>query len=157
MLRNHGSEVRYNHDVIGYNSRLDEMQAVILRIKLRHIDEFNRNRQRVARHYSEGLADLRVTTPYEDGLGTHVYHQYTLLTDHRQTVMDHLKAAGIASAIYYPIPLHRQKVFASAHANQALPVAESVAERCLSLPIYPELTEPDIDRIVNVIRSALVA
>ncbi|MGI9211036.1 MAG: DegT/DnrJ/EryC1/StrS family aminotransferase [Methylococcaceae bacterium] len=157
MLRNHGSEVRYHHDVIGYNSRLDEMQAVILRIKLRHIDEFNRNRQRVARHYSEGLSDLPVTTPHEDGLGAHVYHQYTLLTDHRQTVMDHLKAAGIASAVYYPIPLHRQKVFASAHASQALPVAESVAERCLSLPIYPELAEPDIDRIVNVIRSALAA
>ena len=153
MLRNHGSEIRYYHDVVGYNSRLDEMQAGILRIKLRHIDEFNQNRRRVAHHYSERLADLPVTTPFEDGLGEHVYHQYTLLTDRRQAIMDRLKAEGIASAVYYPIPLHRQAVFAAEQAGVSLPVAESVAERCLSLPIYPELAESDIERIVAVVRA----
>ncbi len=157
MLRNHGSEVRYYHDVIGYNSRLDELQAVILRIKLRHIDEFNQNRRRVAHHYTQGLADLPITPPWEDGLGVHVYHQYTLLTDQRQAIMEALKAQGIASAIYYPIPLHRQQVFAAEYAHTVLPVAESVAERCLSLPIYPELSEPDIERILAVIRTALMA
>lgn len=154
-LRNHGSEVRYYHDVIGYNSRLDEMQAVILRIKLKAIDEFNANRRRVAHLYSQLMADLPVTTPYEDGIGEHVYHQYTLLSDQRQIIMDSLKEQGIASAVYYPIPLHKQKVFAAEQAGVTLPVTESVAERCMSLPIFPELQTADIERITNVVRSAL--
>lgn len=155
MLRNHGSEVRYYHDAIGYNSRLDEIQAAILRVKLRHIEAFNQGRRRVARLYSELMADLPVETPFEDGLGTHVYHQYTLLCDQREAVMAALQEAGISSAIYYPVPLHRQAVFAGECAGLALPVTEAVAARCLSLPIYPELEEADIRRIVEVIRTAL--
>jgi dTDP-4-amino-4,6-dideoxygalactose transaminase len=155
VLRNHGSEVRYYHDVIGYNSRLDEIQAVVLRIKLKRIDEFNRDRRRVARLYSELMADLPVATPYEDGIGEPVYHQYTLLTDRRQAVMEALRQNGVASAVYYPVPLHKQKVFAEECAGSSLPVTESVAERCLSLPIYPELGESDVRRIVSVIRSVL--
>ncbi len=151
-LRNHGSNRRYQHDVIGYNSRLDEMQAVILRIKLRRIDDYNRRRRYVAHLYSEGLADLPVTAPHEDGIGVHVYHQYTLLSERRDAVMKALLAADIASAIYYPVPLHKQKVFAEQCAGLALPVAEHVAARCLSLPIYPELEEADIGTIIDVIR-----
>ena len=157
MLRNHGSEVRYYHDVIGYNSRLDEMQAAILRVKLRRLDEFNRERRRVAHRYSELMADLPVVTPHEDGLGVHVYHQYTVLSERRDVVMAALQQAGIASAIYYPVPLHRQNVFADDYADQALPVAESVATRCFSLPIYPELEDGQIVHIVDVIRAALHA
>jgi len=156
-LRNHGSEVRYYHDVIGYNSRLDEMQAAILRVKLRHIEAFNRERRRVAHRYSELMSALPVETPCEDGLGVHVYHQYTLLCDRRDAVMEALKQADIASAIYYPVPLHQQKVFARQCEGLSLPVTESVAQRCLSLPIYPELEDADIQRIVGVIRSALDA
>jgi dTDP-4-amino-4,6-dideoxygalactose transaminase len=156
-LRNHGSEVRYYHDVIGYNSRLDEMQAAILRVKLRHIEAFNRERRRVAHRYSELMSDLPLETPWEDGLGVHVYHQYTLLCDRRDAVMEALKQADIASAIYYPVPLHQQKVFAMQCEGLSLPVTESVAQRCLSLPIYPELEDADIQRIVGVIRSALDA
>ena len=157
MLRNHGSEVRYYHDVIGYNSRLDEMQAAILRVKLRRLDEFNRERRRVAHRYSELMADLPVATPHEDGLGVHVYHQYTVLSERRDVVMAALQQAGIASAIYYPVPLHRQNVFAGDCADIDLPVAESVASRCFSLPIYPELEDGQIVRIVDVIRAALHA
>lgn len=157
MLRNHGSEVRYYHDVIGYNSRLDEMQAAILRVKLRRLDEFNRERRRVAHRYSELMADLPVATPHEDGLGVHVYHQYTVLSERRDVVMAALQQAGIASAIYYPVPLHRQNVFAGDCAELALPVAESVAARCFSLPIYPELEDGQIVHIVDVIRAALHA
>jgi dTDP-4-amino-4,6-dideoxygalactose transaminase len=155
MLRNHGSEVRYYHDVIGYNSRLDELQAVILRVKLRHIDEFNQGRRRAAHLYSELLADLPLTVPYEDGVGVHVYHQYTLLCDRRDDVMAALSQAGIASAIYYPVPLHRQKVFAADYAGASLPVTETVAARCLSLPIFPELTDEQVHRIADVIHAAL--
>ena len=152
MLRNHGSSVRYQHDVIGYNSRLDEMQAIILRIKLKRIDDYNRRRRQVANLYSEGLADLPVTTPHEDGIGVHVYHQYTLLSERRDTIMQALQEADIASAIYYPIPLHQQKVFTEQCKGLKLPGTEQVSERCLSLPIYPELEEADIDRIIGVMR-----
>ena len=155
VLRNHGSEVRYYHDVIGYNSRLDEIQAAILRVKLRHIEEFNAGRRRAAHLYSELMADLPVETPYEDGIGVHVYHQYTLLSERRDAIMAALQQEGIACAIYYPVPLHRQNVFATDCAGVSLPVTESVAARCLSLPIYPELGEADIRRIVEVIRGAL--
>jgi dTDP-4-amino-4,6-dideoxygalactose transaminase len=155
VLRNHGSEVRYYHDVIGYNSRLDEMQAAILRVKLKRIDDFNRNRRRVAHLYSDLMADLPVTRPYEDGVGVHVYHQYTLLTDRRDAIIQALQQAGVACAIYYPVPLHRQKVFASECSGLSLPVTETVAESCLSLPIYPELQETDIRSIVSIIRTAL--
>lgn len=155
MLRNHGSEVRYYHDVIGYNSRLDELQAVILRIKLRHIEEFNAGRRRAAHLYSSLMADLPVATPHEDGLGVHVYHQYTILSDRRDRIMQALQQAGIACAIYYPVPLHRQKVFAAECEGATLPVTEQVAARCLSLPIYPELEEAQVRRIAAVIRAAV--
>lgn len=154
VLRNHGSQQRYHHDVIGYNSRLDEIQAAILRVKLRHIEQFNRERRRVAHSYSRQLADV-VTTPYEDGIGTHVYHQYTILTQKREAVMQALSAKQIANAIYYPIPLHRQKVFMNDYANVSLPVSEKVASQCMSLPIYPELTETQITQVTDTIKAAL--
>jgi dTDP-4-amino-4,6-dideoxygalactose transaminase len=157
MLRNHGSRVRYYHDVIGYNSRLDEFQAAILRVKLRHVDDYNSNRRRVARRYGELLAGLPLQTPFEDGIGRHVYHQYTLLSDHRERIMQALQDAGIASAIYYPVPLHRQNVFAAESGELSLPVTESVALRCLSLPMYPELEDAAIVRIADVIRRSLNA
>lgn len=155
-LRNHGSHVRYHHDVIGFNSRLDELQAVILRAKLPHIDRYNENRRRVAHRYSEALAPLGVEVPLEDGVGLHVYHQYTIMTDRRDAIMSSLADRGIASAIYYPIPLHRQTVFADLCRDVSLPVAESVASRCLSLPIFPEMTDDEIDAVISAVRSALV-
>ena len=154
MLRNHGSKVRYHHDIIGYNSRLDEIQAAILRVKLRHIDRFNQLRRQNAHYYSARLAAAGVTPPHEDGKGVHVYHQYTTLTDRREAMQQTLTAAGCASAIYYPIPLHRQNVFADAFRQVSLPVSEQVASRCLSLPIYPELTEAQMDRVIAAIREA---
>lgn len=154
MLRNHGSKVRYHHDVIGFNSRLDDLQAAILRVKLRHIDRFNQERRRVAHRYSDGLKDL-VQVPFEDGKGVHVYHQYTLLTDQRDTIMAQLSEQQIASAIYYPIPLHKQNVFAEQCRSLSLPVAESIASRCMSLPIYPEMTDQQADQVIAVVREAL--
>jgi len=156
MLRNHGSKVRYYHDIIGYNSRLDELQAVVLRAKLPRIDHYNQQRRRVAQRYQAGLAGLPLQTPFEDGIGQHVYHQYTLLCERRDALQQALSAAQIASAIYYPVPLHQQKVFAAEAAGQSFPVTESVAQRCLSLPIYPELSDAAIDEICAVIRQALV-
>lgn len=153
MLRNHGSQVRYHHDIIGYNSRLDELQAVILRIKLKHIRDFNDGRRRAAHYYSDSLEGI-VQPPYEDGIGTHVYHQYTALSPKRDDIMKALTEAKIACAVYYPIPLHQQKVFAEQCAGVSLPVTEKVASECFSLPIFPELSTEQIDSIVEVIRAS---
>ncbi len=152
-LRNHGSQVRYHHDMVGYNSRLDEIQAAILRIKLRHIDEFNRERRRVAHRYNELLRGSGVITPREDGHGRHVFHQYTLLSEHRDEIMKSLQARQIACAVYYPIPLHRQKAFAHQCENVSLPVTDDVTARCVSLPIYPEMPDEHIVAITDVIRD----
>ena len=154
MLRNHGSKVRYHHDIIGYNSRLDELQAAILRVKLQYIDRFNAQRRTNAHYYSARLAAAGATPPLEDGKGVHVYHQYTVLTDRREALQQALTQAGCASAVYYPIPLHRQTVFAPACARLSLPVSEDVASRVLSLPIYPELTEVQMDRVITAIKEA---
>jgi len=155
VLRNHGSTQRYHHSMIGYNSRLDELQAVILRIKLQHIDDYNNNRRRVDQAYKQGLADTDVQPPFEDGVGHHVYHQYTCLHPKREQIMQALQAAGIACAIYYPIPLHKQAVFAADCAELSLPVTESVVEQCFSLPVYPELSDDKIRLITDTIKQAL--
>ena len=153
QYRNHGSEVRYYHDVVGYNSRLDELQAVVLRAKLKRIDDYNAARRHVAHLYSELLADLPIVTPHEDSVGVHVYHQYTLLSERRDEIMAALQAQQIASAVYYPVPLHQQNVFKADCAGLSLPVTEDVASRCFSLPICSSISDDTIKQIVGVIRS----
>lgn len=158
VLRNHGSRVRYHHEIIGYNSRLDELQAAFLRIHLRHVDHFNAERRRVAQRYNAGLAGLPVTTPQENGLGLHVYHQYTLLVPDRERVRRALDASGVAHAIYYPVPLHLQPALRDPERlPPSLPHAEYAAQHCLSLPIFPTLRDDEIDHICGVIRDALVS
>ena len=155
VLRNHGSRERYHHNVIGYNSRLDELQAIILRIKLKHIDSYNQNRRRVAHRYSEALADTSIQTAFEDNVGLHIYHQYTLLHENRDAIMKALQDNGIACAVYYPIPLHRQEVYMETFKGLSLPVSESVAAKCFSLPVYPELEDEKIDTITGIIKGTL--
>jgi dTDP-4-amino-4,6-dideoxygalactose transaminase len=92
--------------------------------------------------------------PHEDGKGVHVYHQYTILTDHRERIMKTLAEQGIASAVYYPIPLHRQDVFAESYSQCLLPVAEKAAERCLSLPVFPEMTEEQVVKVVGAVKAS---
>ncbi len=155
VLRNHGSRERYHHSVIGYNSRLDDLQAAILRVKLKHLDRFNGQRRENAHRYSAGLIKLGLAAPFEDGKGVHVYHQYTLMTDQREVIQKELAAAGIASAVYYPIPLHQQEVFAATCRDVSLPISESVAQKVLSLPIYPELTADQVDLVLETIERAI--
>lgn len=152
-LRNHGSFERYHHHVIGFNSRLDELQAAILRVKLQHIDEFNAGRYRVAQTYSHGLHDS-IQTPFEDKIGNHVYHQYTVLSDNRDAIQAALSAKEIASAVYYPIPLHQQEVFKDECKDVYLPVTESVCAQCVSFPVYPEMPEDSQKIIIDTINSA---
>ena len=153
VLASHGSRVRYHHHVLGYNSRLDEMQAVILRIKLKRLDQFNTRRIAIADFYNRLLAGA-VETPYADGKGRHVYHQYTILSDRRDAIQKALTEAGIACAVYYPVPLHQQEMFAATHGTLRLPVTERTSQRCLSLPISPMLQDAQIEEIARVVRSA---
>ena len=159
-LRNHGmGKERYYHDEIGFNSRLDELQAVILRSKLTRMEQYNQGRRRAAHNYSEQLAEVScLQTPVEDAIGEHVYHQYTLLIDNdfsggREAIQQALQAAGVANAIYYPVPLHKQNVFAEECMGVSLPITEDISNRCFSLPIYPELNDQQIDYICNTIRQ----
>ena len=154
MYRNHGSRERYHHDVIGVNSRLDEIQAAILRVKLNHIETFNQERRRVAQTYRKLFAGTAVVTPHEDGIGNHVYHQYTTLMPNRETVMAHLQQQGIACAIYYPIPLHRQQAFAGT-IQPELPVTDTTVQRCLSLPVFPEMTDAQVATVVDAVKEVL--
>jgi dTDP-4-amino-4,6-dideoxygalactose transaminase len=155
VLRNHGSRERYHHHVIGVNSRLDDVQAAILRVKLKHLDRFNQQRRENAHLYSRLLSEIGLEVPYEDGKGTHVYHQYTVMTDRREEIQAALGHAGIASAVYYPIPLHKQNVFAEQCRGVSLPVSEQAATRVLSLPIFPELTSQQVEQVADVIGGVI--
>lgn len=157
VLRNHGSRQRYYHSELGFNSRLDELQAAILRIKLKYIDKYNANRRHIAQRYSDALAELPdCIPPYEDSRGIHVYHQYTLLSPRRDQIMTALAGQEIASMIYYPIPLHQQAVFQEDSADAGFPVSERIAGQCLSLPIFPEMHDWQVERVIEVIGSALL-
>lgn len=154
-LRNHGSKQRYHHSEIGYNSRLDEIQATILRVKLRHIERFNQERRRVAHRYNELLADTGIVTPAEDGIGTHVFHQYVPRSPQRDQILKALQAASIGCAIYYPVPLHRQDVFAADYRDLSLPVTEAVCNECFALPIFPEMSDEQIVTVCDTIKAVL--
>ena len=155
ILRNHGSRKTYFHETLGFNSRLDELQAVVLRAKLKRIESYNEARRCNAQRYNSHLADANVVTPVENAKGRHVYHQYTILTEDREALQAALAVAGIASAVYYPIPLHRQKAMRGFCDERSLPVAEAASERVLSLPMYPELTADQIERVCRVLIEAL--
>lgn len=155
VLASHGSAVRYHHSTLGYNSRLDELQAVILRIKLRRVDKFNELRRAHARAYNVHLADSGIFTPFEDHVGTHVFHQYTIKSERRDAILAALTAAGISCAIFYPIPLHRQEMFGDRYADLHLPSAERVAGCVLSLPMSPMLTEAQIAYVADTVLAAV--
>lgn len=155
VLRNHGSRARYHHHVIGYNCRLDDMQAAILRVKLKHLDRLNALRAEKAQGYAHRFAGSPLTLPAEHGRGRHVYHQYTLRSPRRDAVKAALEAARIGSMIYYPIPLHRQDVYAAACRGLSLPHAEQAANEVLSLPMFPMLSQAQLDRITEVVLGAL--
>ncbi len=152
MLRNHGSKVKYYHSVLGYNSRLDEIQAAIIRVKFKHIDDSNAARRRHADLYRISITRDDILLPLERSGCHHVYHQFTLRSKYRDQIMASLHNQGIASAIYYPVPLHRQEVFAGyGSAGEILPHAETCTAEVLSLPMFPELKQEEIQFISDVI------
>jgi len=155
MLRHHGSRQTYLHEEIGYNSRLDELQAAVLRAKLPHLARFTAARQRHAARYRELLAGAKLQLPAAHGRGAHVYHQFTVRVPNRDAVRKALTAAGVASGVYYPIPLHRQPVFEKEFGAVQLPAAEAAAREVLSLPIYPQLSEAQVRHVCDTLKACL--
>jgi dTDP-4-amino-4,6-dideoxygalactose transaminase len=154
MLRRHGSRKKYEAEILGFNSRLDSLQAAILLVKLKYLDEWNEARRRIANRYNELLAGTPVTTPYEMPDAYHVYHQYTILAPRRDDLAAHLKASGIGTMVYYPRPLHQQRLYAaSGYGAVSLPVCERLSGEVLSLPIYPELTEEQQNDVAGAVRE----
>jgi dTDP-4-amino-4,6-dideoxygalactose transaminase len=142
VIAAHGSRTRYYHEVLGVNSRLDTVQAAILRVKLPHLEGWNLSRRAAAKRYDTMLAGLPVTTPFVDPAGVHIFHQYTLRAPRRDALAAFLKVRGIPHAVYYPVPLHLQKAFSSAGFKEGdFPVTERAAAEVISLPMHSELTE----------------
>jgi dTDP-4-amino-4,6-dideoxygalactose transaminase len=155
-LREHGSLRRYAHEMLGYNSRLDELQAAILRVKLPHVDGWNQARRRVAREYNERLSAIpRIGIPVEAGFASHVYHQYTvrILEDRRDQVQRALEDKEIGSAVHYPRPVHELPPYADRRAQ--LPQTELACKQVLSLPIWPELDSQTLTEVTDTLASAL--
>ncbi len=154
LLRNHGNADAYHYTSLGYNSRLDEIQAAILRIKLRRLAEWNEARRRNAARYSSLLASAPIITPVEKPGNYHIYHQYTVRTPHRDKLRAWLGAAGIGSMVYYPEPLHTQEPYRFLGYHEGdFPCAEQACREVVSLPIYPELTEGEIQEVCARISS----
>src|SRR6185312_4922514 len=153
VICSHGSAVQYYHDEIGVNSRLDSMQAAVLRIKLRHLDEYAKARQKAAAFYDKAFANNpKIKTPAHSKSSTHVFHQYTLVLNgvDRAKLRDHLTTKGIPAMIYYPVPLHLQKAYKDPRYKEGdFPVTEKLCASVLSLPMHTELDEDTLNYITS--------
>jgi dTDP-4-amino-4,6-dideoxygalactose transaminase len=151
-LREHGSTQRYYHDEVGFNYRMEGIQGAVLGIKLKHLDEWTRQRRGVAHAYHKLLADTPLKLPLEADYAESAYHLYVVRHPRRDELKKHLEANKIGCALHYPLPLHLQKCYASlGYKAGDFPVAEQAAKECLSLPIYPELTDGQIRRVAEVV------
>jgi dTDP-4-amino-4,6-dideoxygalactose transaminase len=155
LLRNYGSEEKYHHEIIGLNSRLDEIQAAFLTIKLKYLECWTAERKQIANVYSgqlAGISDLILPETASDA--SHVYHLYVIRTNRRNELQAHLQNKGIATAIHYPIPVHLQKAYTGLGYKQGdFPIAETFASASLSLPLFPGITAPQLSEVVEAIRS----
>lgn len=156
MLRNLGSKAKYQHDLRGFNRRLDSLQAAVLEVKLRHLDEATERRRAAARLYGEQLAGLDLVVPAEQGWAESVYHLYVIEVDDRDGLGDHLSACDIGNGVHYPVPIHRQPAFASlGYRHGQFPVTERLADRVLSLPMHPMLQPNDVRTVTEEVRRGL--
>lgn len=153
-LREHGSTVRYYHDEVGFNYRMEGIQGAVLGIKLKHLEKWTRERQRVAKRYQELLAGTPLQLPQQPAYAESAWHLYVVRHPRRDELKAHLEANGVGCALHYPLPLHLQKCYAAlGHKAGDFPVAEKAGRECLSLPIYPELKEAQIQRVAEVIKG----
>ena len=156
QLRNYGQRVKYYHDVCGTNSRLDSLQAAVLRMKLRHLDEWNTQRRRHADTYNKLLAALPVLCPVTSPGGDHIFHLYVIQVENRAAAQAALKSQGVDTGVHYPVPIHLQKACADlGYRPGDFPVTEALADRILSLPMFAELTHEQIDYVVVSLKQAV--
>ena len=154
VLRNYGSRVKYVNEVQGYNSRLDEIQAAALRVKLRHLDEWNARRGVIAAHYQEELADCALALPYVPAWADPVWHVFVVRAPDRDGLQRHLTAAGIGTVIHYPIPPHLQDAYADLGLGEgSFPLSETIHREVLSLPIGPHMTEAQVGATIDAVRA----
>ncbi|HAG16104.1 MAG TPA: transcriptional regulator [Bacteroidales bacterium] len=155
VVVNHGMKVRYYHDYVGINSRLDSIQAAILKVKLPHLDDFAKARNYAANYYNTAFASCeKIITPITADFTDHVFHQYTLVLNQvdREGLQKHLSDKGISNAVYYPVPLHQQKAYRDErYQDGAFPVAEKLAANVMSLPIHTELTDEQLKFITDAV------
>ena len=145
--------LKYYNYLIGYNTRLDAIQAAILRVKLPHIDSWNAKRRGIAQIYDEKLEDTDLVTPFISEENEPVYHMYIIQSENREAMLSKLKEKGVATGVYYPVPLHLQKVYKNLGYKEGdMPVSEYLSHRTFAIPVYPELTEEEVNYIVESIR-----
>lgn len=152
QLRNYGSKIKYHHDILGCNSRLDEMQAALLSVKLRHLDDWNQQRAAIATHYKTLLQDCGLKLPAVPSWASPVWHLFVVVSSQRDELQQHLKVHGIESLIHYPIPPHQQPCYKN-HNHLHLPIARQLAEQCLSLPIAPNLKTSQVEFVAEIIQQ----
>lgn len=156
MIANHGQRVKYHHDIVGVNSRLDTLQAAILNVKLKHLASYTERRNQVAEYYDKHLSPALVQTPVRSENSTHVFHQYTLKVkdESRDEFQTYLNARGIPTMIYYPVPLHLQKAYRRAgFGEDSFPFTEKLSRTVISLPIHTEMEEEELEFIRNTINN----
>ncbi len=154
MFRDHGSHVKYHHEVMGVNARLDEMQAAVLNIKIPHLEQWNAARQAHAQAYTEQLRDVVEAVPVEKPWATHVYCYYVIRVPDRDAFRAAMEQEGIGTTIHYPIPIHLQPAAAQyGYSRGLLPHTEALAERIISLPMYPEMTEEQRQLVISAVKK----
>ncbi len=153
-LRNHGCQVRYYHDEIGYNMRMDGLQGAILDIKLKYIDAWNGRRQQIAKMYQNGIVHPGVKLQKQPDFAESVYHLFVVTVENRDDFMQYLNANGVAPALHYPVPCHLQKAYAHlGHQRGDFPNAEYLADHCVSLPMFAELTDDEVNHVIDTINK----
>jgi dTDP-4-amino-4,6-dideoxygalactose transaminase len=157
MIRDHGSRVRYHHEVMGVNARLDELQAAVLMVKMPHLEQYNKLRQEHAAFYTEHLRNLVNTVPVVRPWGTHVYCYYVIQVPERDQFRQAMEAQGIGTNIHYPTPIHLQPACIDyGYRSAPLPITETAAKHIISLPMYPEMTEQQRQLVVDAVKESLL-
>ncbi|OGF56224.1 MAG: erythromycin biosynthesis sensory transduction protein eryC1 [Candidatus Firestonebacteria bacterium RIFOXYC2_FULL_39_67] len=154
MLRNYGQRKRYYHDICGVNSRLDDIQAAILLVKLKYLDKWNKKRSVIAKYYSTNINNVNVQTPKTMNYGKHVFHLYVVRIKKRDKLIKHLNRNGIITLIHYPCPIHLQKAYKNlGYKKGDFPVSEKLSKEILSIPMFPQLEKIEQTRIIKVVNS----
>jgi dTDP-4-amino-4,6-dideoxygalactose transaminase len=157
MFREHGQKKKYHHDVVGWNGRMDGLQGAVLSVKLKYLDNANNGRRRVATQYNTLLAGTPgVILPIEADFGRHIYHVYAVRIGQRDRILKQLGERGIGAGIHYPVPVHLQNAYSNlGYKRGDFPVSEDCGDSFLSLPMYPELTDDQIEKVVGALKTCL--